>query len=348
MKAAVLYGNEDLRYIDIPEPELRAGMVKVRVRAAGICGSDVPRVLHNGAHFYPVVLGHEFSGDVVAVGQGVTKVKVGDTVSGAPLLPCYECEDCQRGNYSLCKNYSFIGSREQGAFADYVYLPERNAVPYDPQIPYLQAALFEPSTVALHGLLLNGYQGGGDVLILGGGTIGLFTAQWAKIFGAKTVTVLDLVEKRLTLARRLGADRTVKVGEDSDREALALTGGRGYDMVFETAGSTAAMRSAFALAANRARVCFIGTPHADLTFTPKQWENMNRKEFKLTGSWMSYSAPFPGKEWDLTAHYFKSGQLKFDPELIYRTFPMSSAQEAFQLYKTPGAVQGKLMLLNED
>ena len=101
------------------------------------------------------------------------------------------------------------------------------------------------------------------------------------------------------------------------------------------------------LAANKAHVCFIGTPHQELTFTPKMWENMNRKEFKLTGSWMSYSAPFPGKEWELTAHYFATGQLKFDPGFIFRKMPMSRAQEAFQMYKTPGLVQGKILLVNE-
>ena len=88
MKAAVLYGNEDIRYADWETPAVKPGTVKVRVRATGICGSDVPRVLHNGAHFYPIVLGHEFSGEVVEVGEGVENVKPGDTVSGAPLVPC--------------------------------------------------------------------------------------------------------------------------------------------------------------------------------------------------------------------------------------------------------------------
>ena len=148
MKAAVLHANEDIRYEEFPTPETLPGTVKVRVRATGICGSDVPRVLHHGAHFYPVVLGHEFAGDVVEVGEGVETLQVGDTVSGAPLLPCMKCADCQQGNYSLCKHYSFIGSRQQGSFADYVVLPERNAVKYDPSIPYEQAAMFEPSTVA--------------------------------------------------------------------------------------------------------------------------------------------------------------------------------------------------------
>ena len=200
MKAAVLHGNEDIRYEEFPTPETLPGTVKVRVRATGICGSDVPRVLHHGAHFYPVVLGHEFSGDVVEVGEGVTSVQVGDTVSGAPLLPCMKCDDCQQGNFSLCKHYSFIGSRQQGSFAEYVVMPAQNAIQYDPSIPYEQAAMFEPSTVALHGLLCNGYQGGGYVAILGCGTIVIFTLQWAKIFGSKKIVAFDIDEGRLVIA----------------------------------------------------------------------------------------------------------------------------------------------------
>jgi L-iditol 2-dehydrogenase len=348
MKAAVLYGNGDIRYDDWETPVTKPGTVKVRVRATGICGSDVPRVLHNGAHFYPVVLGHEFSGDVVEVGEGVEGLRPGDTVSGAPLVPCMKCGDCQRGDFALCKHYSFIGSREQGSFAEYVVMPAQNAVKYDSSIPYAQAAMFEPSTVAIHGVLQGEYRGGGTVAILGCGTIGIFTAQWAKIFGAKTLVAFDIDDGRLELARRMGADETVNTSApDFMGRATALTGGMGFDHVFETAGLPATMRMAFGLAANKARVCFIGTPHDDLTFTPPQWENMNRKEFTLTGSWMSYSAPFPGREWELTAHYFASGALKFDPAFIFRTFPMRRAAEAFALYNNPSQVHGKIMLVNE-
>ena len=134
MKAAVVCANEDVQYLDYEEPTPGPGEVKVKVKCSGICGSDIPRVLHNGVHFYPIVLGHEFSGDVVEVGEGVTKVKVGDHVSGAPLKPCMKCDDCQNGNFSLCKHYSFIGSREQGSNADYVVIPEQNAVVYE--IPF--------------------------------------------------------------------------------------------------------------------------------------------------------------------------------------------------------------------
>ena len=349
MKAAVVCANEDVRYMDYEEPVPGPGEVKVRVMASGICGSDIPRVLNHGVHFYPIVLGHEFSGYVTEVGEGVTKVKAGDHVTCAPLKPCMKCDDCQNGNFSLCKHYSFIGSREQGSNADYVVIPEQNAIVFDPSIPYEKAAMFEPATVAIHGLYQNDYQGGQYVAILGGGTVGMFTMQWAKIFGSKKVVVFDISEARLELAKRLGADEVINTTEEDFMEkAMAVTGGKGYGYVFETAGQVPTMQMAFKLAANKAHVCFIGTPHETLSFTQDLWEQMNRKEFKLTGSWMSYSAPFPGKEWDLTAHYLATGQLKVDPEFIYKKMPMSQAQEAFQMFKTPGLVKGKLMLVNED
>ena len=344
MKAAVLFGNEDIRYADWEKPLPGPGEVRVRVRAAGICGSDIPRVLSNGAHFYPVVLGHEFSGTVDMLGEGVTGLREGDTVSGAPLKPCRKCADCARGNYSLCKHYSFIGSREQGSFAEYVVLPAVNAVKYSPDVPFEQAAMFEPATVAAHGIACNGYRTGEYTAICGGGTIGMFTAQWAKIFGARRVVVFDLVKERLDLALRLGADAVFDTSDpDYLKKASDYTGGEGFGAVYETAGSPVTVRMAFELAANKASVCCIGTPHTEVVFTPRMWENMNRKEFLLTGSWMSYSAPFPGKEWQLTAECFSDGRLKFDDSFIFRRFSLKDCSEAFSLFKTPGAVKGKVM-----
>jgi len=348
LKAAVLLAKDDIRYTDYETPEIKPGYVKVKVKICGICGSDIPRVLGDESHYYPNVLGHEFSGDVVEIGEGVERVKVGDRVSGAPLKPCMECADCQKGNYSLCKKYSFIGSREQGAFAEYVVIPEANAVVFNKNIPYEQGALFEPSTVGLHGVLLNDYKGGHDVAILGCGNIGLFTAQWARILGAKRVVVFDIDNDRLALAKKMGVDYALNTLDKDFKEQIAsIVGKKGFEYVFETAGATPTMHLAFELAGNKANVCFIGTPHADLTFTQKQWEQMNRKEFKLTGSWMSYSAPFPGREWEMTAYYYGSGKLKFDDAMIYKKYPMEKAKEAFDLYKNPKQVKGKILLVNE-
>ena len=318
------------------------------MKYTGICGSDVPRVNGTACHFYPNVLGHEFSGTVEQVGEGVTTLQEGDRVAGVPLVPCMKCADCQRGDYSLCKHYSFIGSREFGSFAEYVVVPERNAVKFEDAVSFEQGAFFEPATVALHGLQRTPFRGGGSVAILGGGTIGMFVMQWAKIFGAKDAVVFDIAPERLELGKRLGATAGINTLEpDYMEKAKALTSGRGFDYVFETAGNTITMKMAFALAANKASVCFVGTPTRELSFSVEEWENMNRKEFTLTGSWMSYSAPFPGKEWELVAHYFKTGDLKFDESFIFRKFPLSRIAEAFALYETPGAVKGKILIDSE-
>ena len=348
MKAGVVHGREDIRYEEIEKPVAGPGKVLIKVKYTGICGSDVPRVNGDACHYFPNVLGHEFSGIVEEVGEGVTSLKPGDRVAGVPLVPCMKCEDCQKGDYSLCKHYSFIGSREFGSFAEYVAVPERNAVKFDEDVSFEKGAFFEPATVALHGLRRVDYKGGKHVAILGGGTIGLLTAQWAKIFGAKSVTVFDILDERLELAKRLGIDYGVNTSKDNYMdEVKEITEGRGFDYVYETAGNTITMKMAFELAANKAGVCFIGTPTRELSFSIAEWENINRKEFTLTGSWMSYSAPFPGDEWKLVAHYFKTGQLKIDDSFIFKKMPLSQIDEAFRMFKTPGLVRGKIFIDSE-
>ena len=348
MKAGVVHAKNDIRYEEIAKPEVSEGKVLVKVKYTGICGSDVPRVNGDACHFFPNVLGHEFSGVVEEVGPGVTNVKAGDRVAGVPLVPCMKCRDCQQGNYSLCKNYSFIGSREFGSFAEYALMPATNVVPFGDDVTFEQGAFFEPATVALHGLQRVPYEGGKNVAILGGGTIGMFVMQWAKIFGAKNLVVFDIANERLELGKSLGATAGINtLDEDFMDQAMAITEGRGFDYVFETAGNTITIKMAFKLAANKANVCCVGTPTRELTFTVDEWECMNRKEFNLTGSWMSYSAPFPGKEWELVAHYFGTGDLKYDDSFIFKKVPLSEIASAFEMYKTPGFVKGKIFIDSE-
>ncbi len=347
MKAAVLYGKEDIRYTEWPEPTLRPGCVKVQVKACGICGSDIPRVLGDGAHFYPIVLGHEFSGIVTEVAEAADGIKIGDHVAGIPLLPCMECADCLRGDYSQCRHYSFIGSREQGAFGEYVVLPARNVIKVDERVPFEQAALFEPCTVALHGLKVSGYQGGRTVAILGGGTIGLFALQWAKLYGARQTVVFGRSKEHLTVAGTAGADSVVStLDEQFFEQAMELTKGHGFDCVYETAGNTETMKLAFKLAANRGHVCFIGTPTEELRFSSGLWEQLNRKELNLTGSWMSCSAPFPGAEWSETAHFFETGEIQVVLGMIHARYALKDAEQAFNEFKTNGSVRGRIILIH--
>lgn len=348
MKAGVVYGKNDIRYEEIEKPTIGENDVLIKVKYTGICGSDVPRVNDGACHFFPNVLGHEFSGVVEEIGSNVTNIKCGDRVAGVPLIPCNQCDDCKSGNYALCKHYSFIGSRRFGSFAEYVVVPKENAVVFDEEVSFEQGAFFEPATVALHGLQRCDYKSGKTVAILGCGTIGLFTMQWAKIFGAKKIVVFDIVQEKLDLAMELGATHSIcTLSEDYMEKAFDLTEGKGFDYIYETAGNTVTMKMAFELAANKGEVCFIGTPTKELSFTVKEWENMNRKEFRLTGSWMSYSAPFPGKEWELTAKYFKTGELKFHPSFLFKKLPLSKIEEAFSLFRQPNVVKGKILIDSE-
>ncbi|HHT05439.1 MAG TPA: galactitol-1-phosphate 5-dehydrogenase [Hydrogenispora sp.] len=344
MKAAVLYAAQDLRYTDFETPRINEHEILVRVKASGICGSDLPRVLGNGAHYYPIILGHEFSGEVVEVGPAVTNVKVGERITGVPLVPCLKCFDCQKGWYAQCKNYSFIGSRVFGSWAEFVKLPAINGVRLPEGVTYEQGALFEPATVALHGLLVMGFRGGTDVAIVGCGTIGMLALQFAKILGARRITAFDLDSRKLALAEKYGASACINTGDpDFKRQILDLTAGRGFEMVVESAGVEFTEKLSLDIAGNKGHVMFIGTPAKPITLTPGEFENINRKELTVRGSWMSYSPPFPGKEWELTGYYLQQGLLRVD-ELIDRVIPLSEINAAFADLAVPGKVNGKILL----
>ncbi len=350
MYAGVVHGPFDIRYEEIETPKPSYGEVLVKVKYTGICGSDIPRVNGNACHFFPIILGHEFSGTIVEVGEGVADRHIGQRVSGVPLVPCMKCADCLRGNYSLCKHYTFIGSRRNGSFAEYVTLPAINTVPIRDEVSFELGAFFEPTTVALHGIRCAKYVPGKTVAIIGAGTIGTLTLELCRIFGAEKIVILNRSPEKLKRSCELfGADAGVDTSApDHIKKALELTGGRGYDFVFETAGSSETIKMAFKLAANAASVCMIGTPKNEVTFSVSEWELLNRREMYVTGSWMSYSAPFPGEEWTLAAHFFANGQLKLDDSMIYRIIPLSRIAEAFELFKTPGAVKGKILIDSEN
>lgn len=345
MKAAVLEDNEKLIYRDIDTPQTSAGTVQIKVAACGICGSDVPRVFDHAAHNYPLILGHEFSGIVSAVGDSVENVKVGDHVVAAPLVPCMTCPDCAAGNYSLCKHYSFIGSRQNGAMADYIVVPAANVLPIPEKLSFKQAATIEPSTVALHALRICNYAAGKRVAVLGCGIIGLYTVQWAKLLGAAHITAISRGKRGLDAAVKLGADSAIST-DGTMEKALDAAVKAGFDYVFECSGSETTIQLSLRLVGNKGTVCFIGTPKKPLQFTVPQFEQINRKECIVTGSWMSYSAPFPGSEWTDTIDYMSSGKLQFIPELVHDTYPMSQAMEAFRQIRA-GGTKGRVLLLND-
>jgi len=341
MKAAVLHGKNDLRYEEIKIPEINDNEVLIKVKATGICGSDKPRVLRDASHYYPNILGHEFSGVVEKIGDDVKeKLEKGDKVSAAPLKPCHKCDSCLKGDYALCNNYSFIGSREFGTWAEYVKVPSKNVVQLPDNVDFTAGAFLEPITVALHGLFLMDFEPLTNVAITGMGTIGLLTLQCAKIMGAKEITVFDIDNDKLEIAKKLGADYTINTKEQNFRDQIDID--NGFEMVLETAGVPQTELLCLEIAGNKAKVMFIGTPHKDFNITPQQFEHMNRKELTIRGSWMSYSAPFPGKEWELASYYL--GKNKINTELLIdKEYTLNNINDAFDRIRN-GLDSGKLML----
>lgn len=348
MKAAVVVGINDIQYKDVPEPSVGPGLVKVRMKYCGICGSDIPRVLKGTCHSFPQVLGHECSGIVSEIGDGVKSFHENDHVVIVPLIPCMKCKNCHNGNFALCENYSFIGSRQQGGMAEYLVVPEQNVLKIDKRIPLKKAALFEPSSVALHGLMLNGFspKPNNRICIFGAGTIALFTLQWCKILGGQDVTIVGRSRDRLSIATGYGADHVISSLDNGFYDSLMkITDGCGFDYIYDCAGTNETIHYCVQTASNKAKICFIGTPTAPVTFDVKLWELINRKELSITGSWMSYSEPWPGDEWRKTIEHTLIGDLVIDENLIHKQHALKDIKQVFKIFEDiPSSIKGRVII----
>ena len=328
MKALVIEAEDKFTYKDVPVPEIKDDEVLVKVRACGICGSDIQRVMNKGVHFYPIIVGHEFAGDVVKAGSSVKTASVGQRVTAAPLIPCGTCSECQKGNPAMCTHYSFIGSRQDGAMAEYVAVPARNLVPIADSVSYEQGAAIEPITVALHGIERAGVmEGGKSALVYGCGTIGMLTIQCLKAKGIERVYAIDIDEHKLEIAKKLGAYEVINSGKVDVAEYFNEHGK--VDFAFETAGVNFLQAQIIELVNKRGKVVYIGTAHGDVKLPAKSFEQILRSEIFVTGSWMSYSAPFPGSEWTAAAEYLAAGKIKTE-ELITHRFKLSDGIKAFE------------------
>jgi len=248
MKAALLYGIKDLRVESIDMPEIGPGEILVRVRAATTCGTDVKifqRGYVGGVIEYPTVFGHEWAGDVVKVGEGVPWLKEGMRVRAGNSSPCLRCKMCQKGKYNLCENMMWLW----GAYAEYIKVPQRivllNTQEIPLHIPYEEAAITEPLACVLHGIEEAHVKLGDTVAIIGAGPIGLLHLQLTKKMGAEKVVISDLVDERLQVAQKLGADEIVNAKrEDPVEKVRRFTDGYGADVVVEAIGLPATWEQA--------------------------------------------------------------------------------------------------------
>jgi threonine dehydrogenase-like Zn-dependent dehydrogenase len=298
MKAVVLKAPETLIYEeDIPLPVPGPGWVRVQIRAASICGSDMLRVYHGAAKVYPLILGHECAGVVEVVGEGVDQSWVNQPVAIAPLIPCMICNACQRGLYASCLQYSFIGSRIAGAFAEYVNVPVGNLVLLPAELNMELGALLEPTTVALHALKRADGVQGKSTAVFGVGSIGMLMAHMARIGGATFVAAVDILPRNLEFARTIGVDEALNATHPDLVTDLKCQTDGGVDVTIETSGSPKALEQAIYACRPGGQVVFVGNQPLNHTFSSSLIEHIMRQQLNLYGVWMSYSTPFPGQEW---------------------------------------------------
>ncbi len=265
MKALVLEEYRHLVVEDFPVPTLESGEVLVRVRACGICGSDVHGMDgSSGRRIPPIVMGHEAAGEIAEVGRGVTDWKPGDRVTFDSTVYCGECWYCRRGQINLCEQRRVLGVscgdyRRHGAFAEYVAVPQRILYRLPAELSFEQAAMTEAVSVAVHAVKRTPLAADATVLVVGAGMIGLLVIQALRAFDCRRIIAVDLDESRLSKAEKMGATLTIKAGApDFQEEVLSATAGRGVDAAFEVVGLPETVKTAIGAVRQGGSVTLIG------------------------------------------------------------------------------------------
>ncbi len=272
MRALVYEGAWQMPLRDVPAPEPGRGQVNVHVQVVGVCGSDVHGYKGTtGRRKPPIIMGHEFSGTVSAVGAEVKDFKVGDRVVVNPLLTCGYCDNCRAGMPHICQNRSGLGVNLNGAYAEFVQVAPKMVYHLPDEMTWEQGALVEPLGVAMHAVNLAPIQLMDTVVIVGAGTIGLLTILAARLKGASKIIVSDVSAHRLEMARRLGADVVVNPAQqDAVAAVQAQTQGQGAPVVVEAVGLTPTVKQSLQMARNGGHVVWIGNSDPEVTINMQQ------------------------------------------------------------------------------
>ena len=348
MRAVRLYAPADLRCVEIPIPQPGADEVLIKVKAVGICGSDPARVMEKGTYSFPTTIGHEFAGEISDVGADVQNWNVGDRVTIVPLVPCYECEYCQIGEYTLCDDYSYYGSREDGALADYIKVKQANLLRLPENVSFEEGACTDPCSVALHAVRKGEIKPGYTVVVLGCGPIGHFTIEWAKICGAAEVIAVDVDEAKLAIAQQIGADLCIDASrEDPVKVILEHTGGEGAECVVEMAGSQKTQEQAILITKKMGTAVFCGISNKDLPLSKATVDGLLRKEIRIIGSWNSSFAELPVHDWKCSLRFMSQGQIQCQPLITHR-FSLEEAPDVFKrVYKREESFNKVLFLIDK-
>ncbi len=327
MKALLLTEYRKLEPADVPRPVPGPGELLVRVKACGICGSDIHGYDGStGRRVPPLIMGHEAAGEVAETGPGVSGFSAGDRVTFDSTISCGECWYCQRGRINLCLNRQVLGVscdeyRRHGAFAEYVLIPQRIAYHLPDSLSYEHAALLEAVSVAVHAVHRTPIRMGDTAVVVGSGMIGLLVVQALRHAGCGHIIAVDLEEDRLKLARALGADAAFNARTENLSEGIAtLTGGRGADVALEAVGATAPIQTAIQVLRRGGALTLVGNlaPRIELPL-----QQVVTRELSLYGSCAS------SNDYPLSIELMASGKIQVEP-LISACAPLAEGPQWFE------------------
>ena len=334
MKAAVLYGPGNIRVQDVPTPSVGPGEVLVAVKACGVCGTDHSLFAGEYPGEYPVIIGHEFAGEVVALGEGVSDLAPGDRVTADPNRVCHACDYCRKGIEHLCENARSMGVHIDGANAEYALAPATNVFEIPDSLPYEQAAFCEPLACAVRGIEVGNPRLGDTVVVLGAGGMGNLILQCAAHAGATNIIVSEPLGFRRQIALDNGASCAIDPTRESVEDVVKATTRIGADVVFECAGNLALQASTISLVRKGGTIVWFGVSPQDgqVKISPFL---VNEHEIRITGS---YNNPFATAR---AVRLLASGAVRVD-NLITHRIPLGDYCRVFDIFGGPDTL--KLMV----
>lgn len=331
MKAWVLHDVDDIRFEETDEPQPAADEVVVSVEAAGICGSDIPRIYKTGAHMHPLIPGHEFSGKVVKCGDNVDRAWIGKRAGIFPLIPCRCCAACRKQQYEMCREYSYLGSRRNGGFAEYAAVPEWNLIELPDEVSCEEAAMLEPMAVAVHAMRRVGMGKKDTAVVCGLGTIGMALLMFLADAGIETTLVVGNKDFQRNAVLKMGVDEDHYCDsrtQDTAEWIMEHTNGMGADVFFECVGKNETVSRAVDLTAPGGRICLVGNPYSDMLLEKSVYWKILRNQLVVTGTWNSSYAHTAEDDWHYVLDRLKKKRI-MPAQLISHRLELQKAQLGF-------------------
>ena len=345
MKAYVLHNIGDIRYEEYEKPIPKSDEIILKVKASGICGSDIPRIYITGAHRHPIIPGHEFAGIITEIGAQVDPSLLGKPAGVFPLLPCKTCTQCLAEHYEMCSDYGYLGSRNNGGFAEFVAVPAWNLIPLPDQVNFEEAAMIEPMAVAVHAMRKIAPKRDDFVTVCGLGTIGLLLIMFLKDTGIKNILAIGNKDFQKEKALQLGISQQnfCDIREvNANAWIMDHTHGKGTDIFMECVGKNDTFINALNSTAAAGKIMLVGNPLSDMILSRNDYWQILRKQLTVLGTWNSSYTRKADDDWHYVLHRLEQGTIH-PSDLISHRLPFDQLEKGMQIMRDKSEDYVKVM-----